>query len=203
VIYSGLDWSGSPGLEQGPWLVLAVVHFDDAELAALDTALRRARKHLGFPPRYVFKHNRAKGSKEIHDQFYDALRAIDFAAHVHMLNTEAWHALRSGKTRDVDGIRAGILDLVLGCPDRVIAGQVLFIDLPAAEAPIAQQYKTAIRQALMRIDRKGFREVRPCPDDRLQGGIIQAADMIAGEVREHGGLLGPYLPSLGARVQQV
>ncbi len=39
MIYSGLDWSGSPGPEHGPWLVLAIAHVDEVDLETLDTEL--------------------------------------------------------------------------------------------------------------------------------------------------------------------
>jgi hypothetical protein len=37
----------------------------------------------------------------------------------------------------------------------------------------------------------------------VHGGIIQVAEMIAGEAHQQGGLTGPFLPELGARVLQV
>lgn len=98
-------------------------------------------------------------------------------------------------------LRDAIVSLILGCPDAVVARQVLYIDLPAREIAVAG-YQTAIRSALRteRPRRTGFKDVRSCADHRLHGGIIQTADMIAGEAREHGNLVGSYLPRLGRRV---
>ncbi len=203
MIYSGLDWSGSPGTEQGPWLVFAVVHLDQSDLPALDAALATARTRLGFDPGYLFKHTRAKRSNAIHDRFYEALRPVDFAVRVLMMDKVAWGNQHAGRTRAADSISDGIVELVLGCPDHVVARQVLYIDLPASEEKSVQTYRTAIRRALAGVRRTGFRDVRPCPDHRQQGGIIQVADMLAGEVREQEGLLGPYLPTLSSRIRLV
>jgi len=173
------------------------------DLPALDAALATARTRLGFDPGYVFKHTRAKCSNDIHDRFYEALHPIAFAAHVRVMDKAAWRDQHAGRTRGADSICDGIIDLILGCPDHVVARQVLYIDLPANEEKTIQTYRTSIRRALTGVRRTGLRDVRPCPDHRQHGGIIQVADMIAGEVREHEGLRGPYLPALGSRVRLV
>ena len=117
MIYSGLDWSGSPGTEQGPWLVFAVVHIEDLDMPALAAVLATARARLGFDPGYVFKHTRAKRSNDIHDRFYEALRPMPFAAHVRMMNKAAWRSQHAGRARGADCICDGIVDLIVGCPD--------------------------------------------------------------------------------------
>jgi hypothetical protein len=202
VIYSGLDWSGSPGREQGPWLVFAIVHVEAPHLPTLEQELAIARGHLGRSD-YVFKHQRAKSSNDVHNLFYEAIGRVPWNAHVLMLDKRAWIDRRDKRTRGIDRISDGVITLVVGCPDDVVANQVLYIDLPPAEERVIQNYRTAIRKALKGIRRTGFKNVRPCPDHRQHGTIVQVADMIAGEVREHEGLSSPFLRKLGSRVRLV
>lgn len=203
MIYSGVDWSGSPGREQGPWLVFAIVHVGATDLPSLELALANARRNLGRDPDYAFKHSRAKSFVDVHHRFYEAIRRVSWHAHVHMLDKAGWSGQRVKGSRGTDCICDGLVALVIGCPIAVVAHQVLFIDLPPTEASTVQSYRTAMRKSLKGIRRTGFKNVRPCPDHRQHGAIIQVADMIAGEVREHKGLAGPFLPELRSRVRLV
>ena len=61
MITSGLDWSGDPGDHRfghglNPWLVVAVVHFDDAGLLELLDSLKGVRSKLRLPANDCFKH---------------------------------------------------------------------------------------------------------------------------------------------------
>jgi hypothetical protein len=161
VIYSGLDWSGSPGTEQGPWLVFTVVHIDQLDLPALDAALAAARTRLGFDPGYVYNHTRAKRSIDIHDRFYGALHPLAFAAHVRMMDKAAWRAQHASQTRGADCICDGIVDLILGCPDHVVARQVLYIDLPANEEKTIQTYRTSMSAGADRRQEDGLSRCPP------------------------------------------
>lgn len=203
MMYSGLDWSGSPGLDQGPILVFAIVHIEESDLPSLDQAVATARLRLGRDDRYAFKHTRVKSFPEVHREFYDSVRRVPWRAHVYTLEKQIWRSQQGSAARGLDCIRDGIVALVLGCPDSVVANQILFIDLPSQEERIIQDYRTSMRQALRGARRSGFKNVRPCPDHRQHGALIQVADMIAGEVREHGFQSGPFLPTLGNRIKDV
>lgn len=202
MIYSGLDWSGSPGEAHGPLVAFAVVHIDQSEAASLDAELYAARQALRLPPGYVFSHNGS--SARTREAFFAALQRTSLTSHVHIVRKAEWAAQQVEKPTGAKFLRDAIVSLILGCPDVLVARQVLYIDLPAREVAVAG-YQPAIREALRagRPKRTGFKDVRPCADHRLHGGIIQAADMIAGEARARGGLLGPYLPRLGSRVVLV
>ena len=202
MIYSGLDWSGSPGEAHGPLVAFAIVHIDQSEAAALDTALAVTRQALRLPSSYVFAHNGS--SARTRDAFFAALQRTSLTSHVLIVRKADWAAQQVEKPTGAKFLRDAIVSLILRCPDAVVARQVLYIDLPAREIAVAG-YQTAIRDALRagRPRRTGFKDVRPCADHRLHGGIIQAADMIAGEARDHGGLAGSSLPRLGRRVVLV
>jgi hypothetical protein len=81
--------------------------------------------------------------------------------------------------------------------------QMLYIDLPRKEGKRVQRYRTTIRQAMRRARQPAFRDMKPRPDDHVDGALIQVADMVAGEVRQESGLAGLYLPALRSRVAIV
>lgn len=203
MIYSGLDWSGSPGGAHGDVVVFAVVHFSDAELVTLSSALLDARASLGIPPDYAFKNNGT--GPRTREGFFHALGPLDFSAHVHVLDKRRWAETQRGRLSGPNFIRDGIVSLVMACPDEVVARQVLYLDIEPSQRTEPTRLKTEIRQALRGAQprRAGFADVRGCEDHRNLGTIIQVADMLAGQVNDHGGLGGPHLPALGARITLV
>jgi hypothetical protein len=203
VIYSGLDWSGSPGRAHGPSVAFAIVHVDGADVQALDAELASARHRLHVVPDYVFRYSGS--SDRARREFFTAMQPVRFSSHVLIVDKAIWAEQQAGTPTGPKFLCDGIVTLVLHCPDKVVADHVLSIDAPPDEAKGLMHYKTEIRRALRsaRPRRRGFKSVRPCPDHRLHGGIIQVADMLAGEARERGGLDGPYLAELGARITLV
>ncbi len=203
MIYSGLDWSGSPGEAHGEVVVFAAAHFTTDALGALTGALAAARAELGVPPDYVFKNNGT--TSRTRTAFFRALAPLDFTAHIHILNKRHWAAMQTGKTTGPQCIRDGIVTLIKGCPNEVVAGQVLFVDAEPSQRAEIRHFKTEIRQALrdVRPRRFGFSDVRGCEDHRIQGAIIQVADLLAGQVSDHGDIAGPHLPTLGGKVKLV
>jgi hypothetical protein len=199
VIYSGLDWSGSPGNTHGPWLVFAIVHIAEADLSILDAEFAVAKRYLRVAPTFVFKHDDA--ADPVKEQVFAALERTPMEAHVHILNKAAWRSAYPKRMKGNDCICGGIITLVMGCPEDVVAKQVLLVDPPSAKQ--VRELRTAISQSFRGARRTGFRDVRPRRDDGPDGSIIQAADMIAGEVRRHGDLVGPYLPALAAKINLV
>ena len=202
MIYSGLDWSGSPGFEpHDPLLVLAIVHFDEQVLPDLGRELAAVRMTLRLRSNYPFKHLSA--SPPVHHHVFAALSRLAMSAHVHIVDKSTWTKQYIRQSSGPDRICDGLITPVLGCPDSVVANQRLFVDLERKDLSVVRNQRTALRQALRGIGRQPFGNVQPCPDHRLHGGIIQVADMIAGEVREQGGLSGPYLSALGAKIRIV
>jgi hypothetical protein len=201
MIYSGLDWSGSPGNTHGPWLVIAIAHIDEIDLESLDTELASTRAILRLDPRFVFHHSETTAATR--EGFFAALQRVPLSAHVHMLNKKTWSAEHTSGSSGFDCICDGIITLLMRCPIDVIEEQMLYIDLPRKEGKVVTRYRTTIRQAMRRARRPAFRDMKPRPDDQVDAALIQIADMIAGEVREHSGMAGPYLPALRARIEIV
>jgi hypothetical protein len=123
---------------------------------------------------------------------------------VHMLDKSAWHAQYGGKgSRGDDCLCDGICSLILGCPDWITADQTLYIDLPHKERTTITKYRQVIRSSLIGADRENFRRIKARPDNRRDGGLIQIADMVSGEVAENQGIKGPYLSGLSSRIVLV
>jgi hypothetical protein len=202
MIYSGLDWSGSPGNTHGPWLVFAVVHVDETDLPTLEAELAAAAARLRWPREFVFRHVGA--DETMHREFYEALRRIPFQAHVYLLDKAAWRAQYGGKgTRGDDCLCDGISTLILRCPAAVTSDQILYIDLPHKERTTIKKYREVIRSALIGANRETFRRIKARADNRRDGGIIQIADMLCGEVAENQGLVGDYLPGIKPKIVRV
>lgn len=197
--YSAVDWSGSPGSRHGPQVVFAAVHFDEAaRTVLLETALVSIRLALGLPAGFVFKHDRA--SPRVKQHFFDALGRLPFRGDVLCLDKRSWRAANPG-ARGNDLLQHGVVTLVAACPDCVVARNVLLIDPPSAR--FITTCKTPINRAFRAQHRTGYRSIRGLQDTHHDGGIIQVADMLAGEVRLCGGLTGPYLPGLGDKVALI
>jgi hypothetical protein len=202
VIYSGLDWSGSPGNEpHDRLLTFAIVHLDGDLLPDLDAQLSEARRRLRLLSSTPFHHVGA--SLAAHREFYAAIARIPILARVLVIDKTSWDHDYLKRSRGNDRICDGVVDLVCACPDEVVAGQGLFVDLRRKDMAQVRQMRAAMKARLHLDGRRTFENVQPCPDHRIHGGLVQVADMIAGEVREQGGISGPYLRSLGAKVMLV
>jgi hypothetical protein len=173
------------------------------DLQHLDRALTVARRNMDRDESFVFKHLGAK--PRVHREFYDAIAAIaSFQAHVYRFDRSRWRQPYFRSTHGDPCICDGIITIVKACPPYLVANQLLHIDLPRKpEGHIVAAYRTAIRKELRTAHLKSFADVRPRPDNRRDGAIVQVADMIAGEVREFAGPGGPYLPRFGGRIVYI
>ena len=90
-----------------------------------------------------------------------------------------------------------------GVLSTLIKDHVLLIDLPKNEQKSVDSYRTALRKALKMSKKPPIRDMRPRPDDRQDGAIVQVADMIAGEFRKDPGLSDRYLAAIASRIHFV
>ncbi|MCC7022109.1 MAG: hypothetical protein IT338_04740 [Thermomicrobiales bacterium] len=96
------------------------------------------------------------------------------------------------------------MELLYRCPDRFIAGQTLLIDGKRDEMTVMSRIKTDLNRRLAAGGRESARKIRACSDDHpTRGTIIQVADMVAGALRDVGGVTGPYLSGLVGRIRLV
>lgn len=167
-----------------------MVHVDNEHVADLDMALRIAKARLHVPESFVFRH--VGCSDAAHRVFYDAIAEVPFTARLLIVPPVP----RGVSIRGHEEIRLAVVQLVLDCPEAVVAKQRLFIDLERRDSKQVRELRTRVRRELGAIGRRTFENIQPCPDHRSEGGIVQFADMLAGELREYRGIEGPYLPQL-------
>lgn len=195
VIYSGLDWSGSPDHESSVYY--AMVHVDGDAIALLNAALIAAKTRLRISETSVFRH--VSCSQAAHRVLYDELAKVPFTARLLAVPPVP----RNQPIRGHEEIRVAVTRLVLDCPNAYVAQQKLFIDLERSDRKQVRDLRTRVRKELAAAGRKTFENIQPCPDHRIEGGIVQVADMLAGELREHGGICGPYLLSLQSKLHII
>jgi hypothetical protein len=73
-------------------------------------------------------------------------------------------------------------------------------DLDRGAARELRIIRTSLRRALTGIGRRTFENVKASPDHLPSSELVQIADMIAGELREHNGTRGPLLDRLGRKL---
>lgn len=198
---TGLDWSGSPGdprktPQSSPYWVFAAVTIAIDRLVVLRESLSNARGALRIDPNFTFKHIHA--SQRTHDVVFQALAGVPLCIHVLIIDKRNLDVTGRGGILGRALTCASIIDLVKEMPNQLVAGQLLYLDLPRKEKRLVIDYRTAIRRTLREAGRKSFADVKPRPDDRDDSATVQVADMIAGEIAENGGLGGIYLPRLSA-----
>jgi hypothetical protein len=77
------------------------------------------------------------------------------------------------------------------------------VDLPKQENAVVAALKSTINTSLRASGVRPAVTVKACPDHRLQGVIVQVADMVAGAVQRDGGQLGTSLGLLRRKVELV
>jgi hypothetical protein len=206
-VISGLDWSGdagdpkkTPGLST--LLVTTVVHLDVEDWGLLEAALVEARRKRSLPPNYVFHFS---GSRpQIREAFFDELKRVPLSAHGRVFDKNLWAQSYYRETSGLARIQAGIVELMVRCPDHLIGGQTLLIDGKKSETKLIAPIKTELNRRLAIGGRTSLRRIKACPDDhQSQGAIVQVADMIAGAVRDAGSVTGPYLSGLESKITLV
>lgn len=195
MIHSGIDWSGSPDHDSS--VFYAMVHLAGHHVPELEAALRAANTRLHVPEHHAFRH--VGCSDAAHRAFYDAVSEIPFEARLLIVPPIP----RAIPIRGHEEIRMAIVRLILDCPNDVVAKQRLYIDLERRDSKQVRDLRTRVRRELAAVGRRTFENIQPCPDHRSEGGIVQLADMLAGELREHGNAGGPYLPRISRKLIQV
>jgi len=172
---------------------------DDAEIPFLADAINVIRRKHRLPEGYVMKYSGMRPS--IRASFFDILVDVPFNAFVSVVDKSRWDASTIAHTSGWDRVSNAITDLVLRCPPELPPVGILLIDLPASEMRLVTDVRIRVRKALRAHDRRSFRKVKPCPDHRLEGVVVQFADMLAGAISDEPEGDGPYLAGIRRFVQ--
>jgi len=204
VIYSGIDWSGDAGDPRksglSPLLVTAIAHIDGNQLPLLHEVLDRVRADRGLSAGFAFRYSAS--SDRVRAAFFSEFRNVPMSARAMIVDKRRWGPERY-RSRGYERIDECIVSLVCACPPEMIAGQVLLIDQPRKETAAVTRTATAVKRGLRGIGVHPYPQIKPVPDHRAQGSIVQVADMIAGALHDAGAVEGPYLASLRGRIVLV
>jgi len=135
-----------------------------------------------LPVSYPFKYS---GSRPlIRDAFFSALGDAPITITALVINKSAWNKEQIRATPGTVRIAQAVAGLLLAAPQEIIANQRIMIDLPSNEEKIVRLVRDEIRNRLRSEGRDSIRALKPVPDHRLQGGLIQIADMAAGLIQD-------------------
>lgn len=181
VIYSGIDWSGSPGDPfrdgQSPYLVIGMAQADGDALTALTATLGAIRRSQRLDEAFAIRYSHC--SDKVRRAFFSRIATSGTFVFLSTVDKRAWHRPRR-KGRPSEWLDEAIADLVCRVPEQTVAGQVLIIDRPKWETKAVLRTASTIKQALRGAGTHPFPKIKACPDDHPQGEIVQVADMFAG-----------------------
>ena len=201
MIYSGIDWSGDVGdpakSSLSPLFVTVIAHIDGQDLPLLAQTLDGVRAARGLPPRFAFRYS--SSSERVRAAFFAAICHVPITARASIIDKRTWGPA-TFRSRGWDRINQCIADVVCGCPPELIAGQVVLIDQPKHETAAVRGTAATLKRALQGVGIAPFPQIKPCPDHRAQGLVIQVADMVAGALHDAGGVTGAYLAPLAGRI---
>ncbi len=182
VTYVGLDWSGDPG-DPGKagsqrLLVYASIEVEQATLPDLSAALGKVRQSLSLPATYCFRY--ATSRQRIREAFLDEIMTIDWAGAVSIIDKSEWSEryLRSttGPDRLIDGCAAHFVTPAV----RISNDRFLVVDASRSEGVFVRQIRSRLSSVARTNNTDPFGKVKPIPDHRPDGEIVQLADMVAG-----------------------
>ena len=135
-----------------------------------------------LPETYAFKYS---GSRPlIRDAFLSTLGNAPITITALVINKSAWDKEQIKATPGTLRIARAVAGLLVVAPQEIIANQRIMIDLPSNEEKIIRLVREEIRNRLRGEGRDPIRALKPVPDHRLQGGLIQIADMAAGLIHD-------------------
>lgn len=187
---SGVDWSGDPGdpkkaVRENQLLVMCACHVQKGELEQASARLAHLKAKLDLASDHVFKHVRSKPATR--QAFYRAVGETSLAFSVLVIDKSKWSteylAATTGRVRMLDAL----CDLLVECPEEFIAGQVLVVDAHRSETRFNNDLAVTMRATLRTRGVVSFKKISAVPDHRHDALLIQAADMMAGEVRKLNG----------------
>ncbi len=205
MFYTGIDWSGDPGIPttrsaSSTHLVFAFVTIEAEDREPLHYSLVDLRHQLQLTNRFVFHYVDCPSS--LATAFFDAIRSVELEIRIGVIDKQHdWTHPATVSMRGQERLRLVISKLSLHLPQRVVDGCQLLIDGSRSERKFGLGTRKTIRQSFDQANRTCFRDIRLCADGNdPDGEIIQIADMVAGAVRRAGSLDNPHIRRVGSRI---
>jgi hypothetical protein len=163
----------------------------------LNITLERIRERRGLPSSFAFRFSNC--ATAVREEFFRATADLPLQSWVLVIDKRQWTA-EDLRLRGPERLNRHVADLVSRCPQESISKQIVLIDLPKKENAVVLAQRAAILARLRTLEYSHAPQINACPDHRIQGAIVQAADMVAGAVQRESGLLGPLLGPMYRRV---
>lgn len=164
-------------------LVIGLAQIDGAELPRLAGVLAAIRHGCGLDPRFPFRYSAC--SDKVRAAFFSEISVVAVTTRLVLIDKRDWFEPRR-PGRPSDWLNEAVAGLVCQCPMETIVGQVVLIDLPKNEMRAVRKMEAVIKRALKGAGIQPYPQIKPCPDTRSQGEIVQVADMFAGAFRVAG-----------------
>jgi hypothetical protein len=187
---SGLDWSGDPGdpargVHGNQWLVTCACHARKDQLDDIAKEFVATKRAMGLPEDRPFKYTRSR--QELRQRFVEQLGSMPLSFTVCVVDKWKWTESYLQSTTGPERIIECVCRVFEACPDGLVGGQVLTVDGHRSEADFVRQVRMRLRQQLRPLGRNSFKKVSVVPDNRHDAMLIQAADMMAGDIRMRSG----------------
>lgn len=205
MFYTGIDWSGDPGIPStqsasSMHLVFAFVTIEANRREQLHDLFLELRDRHQLTNRFVFHFVDCPST--LATAFFDAIRPAELEIRIGVIDKpHDWGAPAIRSMRGQDRLSVAISDLAIKLPSQFVDGSQLLIDGSRSERKFGLGTRQAIRHAFRQANRRCFRDIRLCADGNdPDGEIIQIADMVAGAVRRAGSLDNPHIRRIGNRI---
>lgn len=200
MIRTGVDWSGDPGdPRHNPsdtgWMIVVGCCLAEEDTESFLSLLEELKRELGLRDDHIFKY--MKSTDATRQKYLSMLQASQLQATAICIDKHTWDEEYLRKTGGPQRTIDALIKLAIAAPDSTVADQVLMIDAKRADRRFLSDLRRGMRQALRMHGRDSFKKVVPRPDDRSDAFLIQAADMISGDLRRHGIDAAPVLRYLG------
>jgi hypothetical protein len=119
--------------------------------------------------------------------FFSELRHTSIVVTCAYVDRTRWTSAYLRETNGPERIRNAIVDLVDCLPEHLVGGQKLLVDQHRGEKGFIRDLTRDLRGSQRLVGRASFAKVVARPDHGKDVGLIQIADMFAGEVRRRNG----------------
>ncbi len=206
MYYTGVDWSGDPGIPSersasSTQIVFAFVTIGAGERDHLHEVLEALRRKHRKTSKFIFHY--VDCPTDIANAFFDSIGVVEFQMRIGIVDkgrdwTTPDIAARKGHDRLIDAL----VSYAALVPPPLVSGSILLIEAPKSERKFGLSVRRAIRAEFGQQGRECFRDIRPSPDgNNPDGEVIQVADMVAGAVRRAGVVANPQIRMLERRLE--
>lgn len=187
---SGLDWSGDPGspsraVQGNQLFVMCACHVSRDDLGEVAVRWDQLKRELGLPSGHTFKHVRSRPVTR--EKFFRLVGSLPLLFTVEIVDKTRWRSAYLADTNGGDRVLDSICALFENCSVEIVANQILVVDAHRSEVGFLRDVRLELRRSQAVRGNRSFKKISALPDHRQDAMLIQAADMMAGEIRRMNG----------------